>query len=82
MGQRTQIIIQHTKLDGSRSTKVFHDQWGIGKDMFMALMNLHTKVFLTDTYEDYDITECFANGAPDCLHDITAYIAKINCTWT
>lgn len=54
MGQRTQILLVKNKKDGSRSVNLYHLQWGFGRLMYLALMDLFISDYCKDTWpKDY-----------------------------
>lgn len=54
MGQRTQILLVKNKKDGSRSVNLYHLQWGFGRQMYLALMDLFISDYFRDTWpKDY-----------------------------
>ena len=54
MGQRTQILIVKNKKDGTRSVNLYHLQWGFGRLMYLALMDLFISDYCKDTWpKDY-----------------------------
>lgn len=69
MGQRTAIIVQHVDDEiGKKTTRVFFNQWGIGRIMpsnFMGILNatISCTFFRNDNY----VNELIPNGC----HDIT-----------
>lgn len=54
MGQRTQILLVKNKKDGTRSVNLYHLQWGFGRQMYLALMDLFISDYCKDTWlKDY-----------------------------
>lgn len=60
MGQRTQIaIVIEDKVNNENTLKVYHDQWGIGRRMYLVLMSLANKYYLES---DSDNTKEFVKN--------------------
>ena len=47
MGQRTQILLVKKHKDGKQTAKLMHLQWGFGRQMYLALMDL----FISDYFK-------------------------------
>lgn len=54
MGQRTQILLVKKHNDGTQTAHVLHRQWGFGRQMYLALMDLLISDYFKDTWkQDY-----------------------------
>lgn len=55
MGHRTQILIIKENKDKERKAYFLHNQWGYGRTMYLALMDVVLQDYTKDTYiPDYD----------------------------
>lgn len=55
MGQRTQILLVKENNEGKRQIEVYHNQWGYGRNMYLALMDCVIKDYGKNTCnDDYD----------------------------
>lgn len=83
MGQRTQILLVKNKKDGSRSVNLYHLQWGFGRLMYLALMDLFISDYCKDTWlKDYSYDKdvfpksVAALNREDNRYDLPADIAQ------
>lgn len=55
MGQRTQIIVVKENNKGEKAIYGFHDQWGYGRSMYFAFMDIFMEDYGKDVFrEGYD----------------------------
>ena len=55
MGQRTQILVIKENNKGERQAEFYHNQWGYGRNMYLALMDCVIKDYGKDTWQEgYD----------------------------
>jgi hypothetical protein len=64
MGQRTQIaIVIEDKVNNENTLKVYHDQWGLGRRMYLVLMSLANKYYFEgNSYNTRDFVKNFEVG--------------------
>ena len=54
MGQRTQILFVKKHNNGTQTAHVLHRQWGFGRQMYLAFMDLFISDYFKDTFKkDY-----------------------------
>lgn len=54
MGQRTQVLIIKHSRDGQKQTEFYHNQWGYGRCMYLAVMYLYIRYYNTSVTDFED----------------------------
>lgn len=76
MGQRTQVLVIKEKKDGTKKAHFFHHQWGYGRNMYLAAMDLVLQDYAKDTFrQDYDFLNCEIKTSQK-FHNITDEIPE------
>lgn len=71
MGQRTQIaLIIEDKEHAQRIIKVYHDQWGIGRRMYLYLLDLANRYYLNGTDYNEDRADKFTLADNNDLREL------------
>lgn len=50
MGQRTQVLIIKHSRDGQKQVEFYHNQWGYGRCMYLAVMYLYIRYYGTSVF--------------------------------
>lgn len=80
MGQRTQILVIKENNKGERQAEFYHNQWGYGRSMYLALMDCVIKDYGKDALaEGYDFFK--AHGIEsgkwrNCTEDVPKDVLK------
>lgn len=71
MGQRTQVLVIKQKKNGEKKASFFHHQWGYGRNMYLALIDLILQDYGKDSFNrDYNFLNTKIKTTQK-FHDIT-----------
>ena len=72
MGQRTQVLVIKENRKGERRCTFLHNQWGFGRSMYMALIDMYLQDYHKDTCSrGYNFLKPVLVATDDNFYDIT-----------
>lgn len=76
MGQRTQVLVIKENNKGEKRSHFFHCQWGFGRVMYLALMDLFMQDYSKETFDkNYDFFDCSFKTSGK-FYDVTDEVPK------